>query len=261
MLCFSIYVIITWIRQKVFIVMNEKIEIFQQATKNILSRKVILYHLISPISEKDFLQIEQNGCFNPSTNALGGQSNGYYFFTTRKGAENHIQTNKDSWESVLGKKAYMVECEADIKSVKYPDWKLDYEALQDFFFDMIYNVAKKQHIKFDNVEITGTADKKLEISFNGKFSRIKSFSANDHSGLIEKISDFLYNHNEEFKNAYDKLLQDVFSGKGENQELYAVKTNIKPKIIKITKIELAEKTQPTVSQIDKFLSRYGRGRR
>ncbi len=241
--------------------MDKKTIKIQNAT-NKIKQRIVLYHVLSPINQQQFNQIKESGYFKPSENALGGQSNGYYFFTTRQGAQYHIDSNKDMWEKGADKNAYIVECEIDRDDVKYPIWKLDYEAMQDFLFDMIYMVAQKHSINFDGLEIKVANDKKLEISDNGKFSRISSFSADIHSGLVERIADYLYKNNSNFKNAYDKLLQDVFAGNGNNQELYAVKTSKKQKITNITKIEIkTPEQQPQNSQINKFFARYGRTRR
>ncbi len=242
--------------------MNTKVEKMKKGIDNVKQRKIVLYHILSPITQQQFTQIKESWYFNPSQDALGGQSNGYYFFTTKSGAEYHIKTNKDMWDQDVEKQAYLVECEVDASAVKYPDWKLDYEATQDFLFDMIYNAAIKHIIKFDNIEIKALDDKKLTIIYDGTFSRIKSFSADKHSGIIEKTADFLYKHDKQFKSEYDKLLQDILLGKGDNQELYAIKTANKQKITKITEIENEPvAVAPTSSQINKFLSRYGRGKR
>ena len=167
------------------------------------------------------------------------------------------------WKSGVDKNAYIAECEIDMDDVKYPNWKLDYEAMQDFLFDMIYNAALEQDIICEDIKITALDSKKLALSYKKKFSRISGFSADIHSGLVEKIADFLYKNNSNFRNAYDKLLKDVLSGNGDDKELYAIKTTQKQKISKMTKIEKEQQNTQTVtqSQIDKFLSRYGRGRR
>ncbi len=238
--------------------MNEKATQFHQGSKQLKSDKIILYHIITPINESDFQKIKQSGYFNPSRSALGGQSNGYYFFTTYQGAQNHIQTMKDGWESTPGKSAYIAECEINPTDIQYPKWMLDYEAMQDFMFDMIYDSATKTPIKFDRIEIKALDKKGLEIVTDGKFSRIKNFCANDHSGLIEKIADYLYAHDIEFKQKYNNLLNEAFFGLGNNQNLYAVKTKEKQKITKITKIENEPATIPQGknSQISKFMERY-----
>ena len=90
------------------------------------------------------------------------------------------------------------------------------------------------------------------------YSRLSGFVPDKHSGLVEKIADYLYSHNARFKQQYDKLLTDVFLGYGDNQELFAVKASTPQKITKITKME-TEPPTPTISnsQINKFLSRYG----
>ena len=238
--------------------MDDKVSKFKNAENSVKSGLITLYHVIVPVTDKQFAQIQSNGYFNPSQNALGGQSNGYYFFTTVQGAKNHIETNQDLWDTTNDKHAYLAECTVNLDSVKYPDWKLDYESMQDFLFDMIYDAACTQSIKFDDIEISAGDDKKLIILNNGKFSRIKNFCANDHSGLIEQVTDFLYNHDKHFKTAYDKLLRDVLSGIGENKELYAIKTTKRQKITKLTRIEHAQHAQTNHdnSQINKFLARY-----
>ncbi len=242
--------------------MTEKSEKIQKASQNIKQKKIVLYHVIEPIDEQKIAQIKNDGYFAPSRSALGGQSNGYYFFTTRTGATNHIETNKDSWDFGDNKHAYIFECEIDSNTVKYPTWKLDYEAMQDFLFDMIVDAARDKKIKFDSTEITTTDDGKLTILENNKFSKISAFSPDRHSGLVEKIADFLYKHNSKFKNDYDKLLNDVFFGIGENPELYAVKTTEKHKITNITQLDNMAQKSPaqTNSQIDKFFARYGKRR-
>ena len=249
-------------RKKGRIDMDAKVENIKKGIDKLKQKRLVLYHVITPISQQVFTQIKENGYFEPSKNALGGQSDGYYFFTTKEGVQYHIKTNKDMWENDIKKQAYLVECEIDADTVKYPDWKLDYEATQDFLFDMIYNVALKYDIKFDGIEIKAMEGKKLSIYWNGTFSKIKSFVPDKHAGLIEKVADFLYKNNKEFRTKYDKLLQDVLRGKGAYQELYAIKTPYKQKITKITEIEIEPVATLSVnSQIDKFLSRYGRGKR
>lgn len=238
--------------------MSDKTIQFHQGNRQLKSDKIVLYHIITPIDEAEFQHICQSGYFNPSRGALGGQSNGYYFFTTYQGAQNHIQTMKNSWENTPGKSAYIAECEINPTDTQYPKWILDYEAMQDFMFDMIYDAATKAPIKFDDIEIKTPGKKTLEITANGKFSRIRNFCANDHSGLIEKIADYLYAHDIEFKQKYNNLLNEAFFGLGNNQNLYAVKTKEKQKITKITKIENEPATisQGKSSQISKFMERY-----
>ncbi len=241
--------------------MKTTIEKLKSATDKIKSKEIILYHIITPIDNATFNQIKQSGYFNPSQNALGGQSNGYYFFTNRQAAENHIKNMQDNWDNSSGKQAYLTECKVDFNDIKYPEWQLDYEAMQDFLFDMIIDAVKNNDIKFNDIHIRTSDNKALEISENGKFSRIKSFNPNSHSGLVEHISDFLYKHNKDFRQKYDNLLKEAFLGTGENQNLYAVKTKTKQKITNITQIEKKPDIQTvTNSQINKFLSRYGKKR-
>ena len=241
---------------------DTKTEKMKKGTEKLKQKKIVLYHVISPISQQQFAQIKESGYFESSQDALGGQVDGYYFFTTNDGAQYHIKTNKDLWEKDAKKHAYLVECEVNASDVKYPEWKLDYEALQDFLFDMIYNAAVKRTVKFAGIEIKALEGKKLSLALDGTFSRIKSFSPDKHTGIIEKVADFLYKNDKEFKSEYDNLLQDVLDGKGENKELYAIKTENKQKITKITEIENEPvATSQVNSQIDKFLSRYGRSKR
>lgn len=240
--------------------MNKAIKL-NDAENKLKLKNITLYHIITPVNDADFNQIKQSGYFNPSKNALGGQSNGYYFFTTHQGALNHIQTMKDTWENSADKNAYLAECTINADDIKYPNWMLDYEAMQDFLFDIIFEAATKKNIKFENIEISTNDNRTLNISENGKFSRIKSFTANNHPGLVERVSDYLYKHDNNFKQEYDKLLMDAFLGNGEYQNLYAVKTKNKQKITRISKIE----KEPTVpkqqnSQINKFWERYGKPR-
>ena len=241
--------------------MNTTIEKLKSATDKIKSKEIILYHVITPIDDATFNQIKQSGYFNPSHNALGGQSNGYYFFTNRQAAEYHIETMQDTWETDPAKRAYLAECKINLADVKYPDWQLDYEAMQDFLFDMILDAAKNNPISFDDIKISASENKTMQLSVNGKFSRIKSFNASNHSGIVERVSEFLYQNNKDFRRKYDDLLNEVFCGTGENQNLYAVKTKTKHKITNLTKIEQTPNTTiATNSQINKFLSRYGKKR-
>ena len=238
--------------------MESKASQFIAATNNLKSKKIVLYHIITPIDDEKLKEIQESGYFDRSRGALGGQSDGYYFFTTRAGAEYHVKNMRDTWEKTPNKHAYIVECETDFKDLKYPTWKLDYEAMQDFMFEMIYNVANKHDIKFGKIKIS--AENKKLIIYNGdKFSKISEFNANDHSGLIEQVTDYLYTSDKKFKYDYDMLLHNVFVGNGENPELCAVKTEQKLKITNITKIEneTPEPPVPSNSQINKFLSRYG----
>lgn len=238
--------------------MDNKATKLMNAANKLKLKKITLYHVFAPVSDEQFNEIKQSGYWQPSQNALGGQSNGYYFFTTYTGATHHIKTMQNTWDYRQNKNAYIAECEVDLNDVKYPAWKLDYEAMQDYMFDMIYNTAAISPISFDGIKINATDKKTLSISQNGKFSRIKNFCANDHSGLIEKISDFLYKTNPDFKEKYDNLLTDVLMGHGQDQEIYAIKTTNRQKISKLSKIEKPDTTinTPNNSQISKFLSRY-----
>ena len=156
--------------------MESKASKFIAATNNLKSKKIVLYHIIAPIDDKELSKIKENGYFNRSRGALGGQSDGYYFFTTYAGAQHHIETMRDTWENAPDKHAYIVECETDFKDLKYPTWKLDYEATQDFMFEMIYKVANKHDIQFGKIKII--ADNEKLIIYNGdKFSKISEFNA------------------------------------------------------------------------------------
>lgn len=240
--------------------MDEKKLIFQNATQKLASRKITLYHLIAPINATDFERIKAAQSFNMSKNALGGQSDGYYFFTTRKGLDNHINTMRDTWDTSDNKHAYIVESNVILYDVKYPKWKLDYESMQDFLFDMIYNAALRKPININGIKAEALDNKRLSILHDGKFSKIKKFTPSIHSGLVETISDYLYKSDKIFQNEYDKLLMDVFMGNGEDIELYAVKTTDAPIITNITKIENQTTIPQTIqnSQISKFMARYGR---
>lgn len=240
--------------------MTVKSEKFKDASKNARQQCIVLYHVIEPVNQEQLAQIKSSGYFNPSKSALGGQSNGYYFFTTHQGAKHHIESNQDSWVQSDDKRGYIFECEINLDTVKYPDWKLDYEAMQDFLFDMIERAAHKHAIKINDIEITASGDGKITILDGKKFSKISEFTAGRHSGLVEQVSDFLYSHDNQFRNDYDKLLTDVFLGIGENPELYAVKTANKHKITKITEIEPRPSPTQQNSQIEKFWARYGKRR-
>ena len=241
--------------------MSEIADKLKYATDKIKSKKIVLYHVFAPITDTEFNQIKQSGVIGVSKSTLGGQSNGAYFFTTRAGAQNHIKDMQDTWGNDSNKNAYLAETEIDLSSVHYPTWKLDYEAMQDFLFDMIYDVACQSEIKFSGIKIGATNNKILTVTNNGVYSRLSGFVPDKHSALVEKIADYLYSHNAGFKQQYDKLLTDVFLGYGDNQDLFAVKTSMPQKITKITKLEI-EPSAPTISnsQINKFLSRYGQRR-
>lgn len=226
--------------------------------------KIILYHIIAPKYDEQIEEIKQSGTFKPSQNALGGQSNGYYFFTNMTAVNNHLNETKQSWKETPNKTAYIAECEVKPDTIKYPEWKLDYEAMQDFMFDLIYDAAHRQTIKHKNITITATDKHSLKIITGNKFKQIRQFNANEHSGIIEKIADHLYQHDNEFQIAYDRLLQDALYKHGNNSELYAIKTQTPQTITKITPIEkTAQNTVPqqnTTSQIDKFRARYNKSK-
>ena len=74
--------------------MTEKSEKFKNASKNARQQCIVLYHVIEPVNQEQLEQIKSSGYFNPSKSALGGQSNGYYFFTTHQGAKHHIESNQ-----------------------------------------------------------------------------------------------------------------------------------------------------------------------
>ena len=241
-----------------------KAEKFQSAQNKIeKSEQRIVYHIIAPKYKEQIEEIKKD-YFKPSENALGGQSNGHYFFTNMIAVNHHINDTKEQWK-LSNKNIYLVECAVDSHTVKYPTWKLDYEAMQDFLFDMIYDAACEHPIKFENIEIKAENNHMLGLSVNGNFKRIREFTANYHSGIIEQIADHLYKNNTNFCNAYDKLLQDALFGRGDNQELYAIKTLTKPKIINIVPIETQSHDTPNItqsgpSQIDKFRARYSKSK-
>ena len=219
--------------------------------------EITLYHLIS--QPMDAEQAISYGLKAENIMAkrvpLGNQSGGAFFFTTQTGIENHSK----EMQSQVGlnveskKNLYMVTAKVDLDSIKYPQWQLDYEAMRDDLFDLIFARVNIAPIEFDNVNVSVVSDT-LQIKDGEKFMRLRSF-APEHSGLIERIVKYLYNKESMFKVKYDNLLRDVVMGVGQDTEYYAVKTMNCPRLLSCVKLE---NTIPVVksSQIAKWNQRY-----
>ncbi|MBQ1927976.1 MAG: hypothetical protein II179_02825, partial [Alphaproteobacteria bacterium] len=120
--------------------------------------EITLYHLIS--QPMDAEQAVSYGLKAENIMAkrvpLGNQSGGAFFFTTQSGIENHSK----EMQSQVGlnveskKNLYMVTAKVDSDSIKYPQWQLDYEAMRDDIFDLIFARVNIAPIEFDNVNVS-----------------------------------------------------------------------------------------------------------
>ena len=190
---------------------------------------------------------------------LGNQSNGFFFFTTRCAADNHakFQQEKKSLTTVSQTNLYLITAEINIDDVRYPVWQLDYEAMRDYFFDLLLNRAIVAPIGFLDVKIMAV-NKTLQIQDGNKFMKLREFTP-EHSGLIEKIVAFLYLKDKNFQTEYNNLLHNVLIGDKSNDDTtaFAIKTIKCPHLLSCEKIE--NTIQPIQSsQIAKWYDRYNR---
>ena len=191
----------------------------------------------------------------PPVAPLGGQSNGFFFFTTRHGADNHAKFQQElkSLTTASTTNLYMTTAQIDNTDIKYPTWQLDYEATRDCFFELFLNYTAQKPIKFQDVIISAN-NKTLQIQDGKKFMRLREF-APEHSGLIEKVVAYLYTQNKTFQIEYNRLLQNVIMGNGDDTTGFAVKTTKCPPLLSCTKIN--NTIQPIQSsQIAKWFDRY-----
>jgi hypothetical protein len=220
--------------------------------------KVTIYHLTKPMTEEQaaiFASDLNKNIALPPKMPLGDQSNGFFFFTTRQGADNHAkfqqETKSLTTSSLLN--LYLVTAQIETKDVKYPTWQLDYEATRDYFFELFFNRAKIKPIKFQDV-IVSTNNKTLQIQNGKKFMKLREFLP-EHSGLIEKIVAALYLTDKSFKNEYNQLLQKVLLDNEDDAIFFAIKTTKCPNLLSCEKI--ANTIQPVQSsQIAKWFNRY-----
>lgn len=220
--------------------------------------KVNIYHLTKPMTEEQaaiFAGDLNKNITPPPTMPLGNQSNGFFFFTTRQGADNHAkfqqETKSLTTSSLLN--LYLITAQIETKDVKYPTWQLDYEATRDYFFELFFNHANVKPIKFQDI-VVSTNNKTLQIQNGKKFIKLREF-APEHSGLIEKIVVALYLTDKNFKDEYNQLLQNVILGNDDDTTSFAVKTTKCPTLLSCEKI--ANTIQPVQSsQIAKWFNRY-----
>lgn len=222
--------------------------------------KVTIYHLTKPMTADAaaiFAADLNKNIKLPPRAPLGGQSNGYFFFTTRDSADNHavFQQETKSLTTDSETNLYMIKSLVDINTIKYPTWQLDYEATKDLFFEIIFNRANISPIKFGDIVISAT-DKALQIQIGKNFKRLREFKP-EHSGLIEKIVVHLYKTEKTFKNKYDNLLQDIIMGRGDDITAFAIKTTKCPNLISCEKVENTIQPLKT-SQIAKWCAKYHR---
>ena len=223
-------------------------------------KKIKIYHLTKPMTAQqaaDF-SVDLNANIKlPPIPPLGGQSNGFFFFTTYQAACNHaeFQQETQSLTTQSDKNLYMITSNVDISDIKYPNWQLDYEATKDYFFEIFFNRANIVPIKFDDV-IISVKDNTLQIQDGKKFMKLRNFKP-EHSGLIEKIVAYLYNNESVFRQKYDELFTNIVNGQGDNFSIFAIKAKQCPTLNSCDKIE--NKIPPVnTSQIKKWHAKYNR---
>lgn len=223
-------------------------------------QKITLYHLTKPMTPEQvaiFASDLNKNITLPPTMPLGNQSNGFFFFTTRDGVDNHIkfQQEKKSLTTASATNLYLTTAQIDLKDAKYPNWQLDYEATRDYFFDLFLKYFTATQSKFQGITISVNKNT-LQIQNGEKFMRLREFGA-EHSGLIEKLVQYLYLKDKNFQIEYNKLLQDIMTGKGDDTTGFAVKTTKCPILLSCEKIE--NTIQPVQSsQIAKWFNRYSK---
>ena len=225
-------------------------------------KKIKIYHLTKPMTAQQAAEfaVDLNANIKPPLiPPLGGQSNGFFFFTTYESACNHaeFQQETQSLTTQSDKNLYMITSNVDISDIKYPNWQLDYEATKDYFFKIFFNRANIAPIKFDDV-IISVKDNTLQIQDGKKFMKLRNFKP-EHSGLIEKIVTYLYNNESVFRQKYNELFTDIVNGRGDNFSIFAIKAKQCPILCSCEKIE--NKISPVkTSQINKYCSKYSRHR-
>ena len=234
------------------------IDFLQKSGKIKNMSKVTIYHLTKPMTAEQAAAFSSDLNKNiklPPITPLGNQSNGFFFFTTPQGADNHakFQQEKQSLTTASTSNLYLTTAQVETKDVKYPTWQLDYEATRDYFFKLFFNRANVNPIKFQDITIS-TNNKTLQIQDGKKFIKLREFTP-EHSGLIEKIVALLYLTDKNFKTEYNQLLQNVMLGLGDDTTALAVKTTKCPTLLSCEKID--NTIQPVQSsQIAKWFNKY-----
>ncbi|NCB49744.1 MAG: hypothetical protein EOM53_03605 [Alphaproteobacteria bacterium] len=210
------------------------------------------------LSPKEAQSIRDTKTFSADRECLGGQSSGFYFFSTQEGIDSQMEFNETKVKGEAGTSRYILQAEVPVEDIKYPNWKLDTEAMKDPLFKMIFFQAKKQSFTFENITVDVQRNK-LSILKETSYNLYRSFTP-DMSGVVEKIADYLYETRPDFKKTYDTFLSAVAAGKETpfDKSTYALKSTKCPPIIKVeeyhSKPKELEASEP--SRIDLFYKKY-----
>lgn len=222
--------------------------------------KILLRHLTAPLSEEQIGKIRQEQHLSAPKECLGGQEKGFFFFTTKEGIEAQKEFAFDYDTPERDKCRYIVHAEIDLSEIRYPNWKLDTEALADTFFSIFKKETHHNPVIFDDIKMSSNG-LSLNIESGTSFHKYKKLTGNE-SGLTEKIADFLYQTRPDFKSFYDELLQKTANGEETDSDKgqYALKTKICPTITHIEPVLKKEpEKQVEVSRLASFYKKYGRG--
>ena len=225
--------------------------------------KVVLRHLTAPLSEEQVLRIKQEQKLSDPKACLGGQEEGFFFFTTSEGIEAQKEFAFDTTVSEQGKHRYVAETEFDVSEITYSKWKLDTEATADILFSQIRKEVLKTPIAFDDIKVSSNGVS-LNIENGESFHKYKKVTGNE-SGIIEKITDKLYQTSSSFKAFYDDFLQKI--AKGQEGELdkgaYAIKTkdcplikSVRPITEEVKQVDMQQRG--VSSRLAAFYKKYGR---
>lgn len=198
------------------------------------SNTIKLYHIATNLS--DFKSFFREGAKTPS----GQSDKGFYVWTDEKSADTHFQLLDGHFlnKTLKNHEAIMIGLCLDKKDITYPSWQLDVEFAPGLYELLGKYIPSIEHQKWDiNLppnnsflkKITGFScqkkDESIQFVFKGKTSinTDMNFCITHHNNqpcqnstdtiFFQALTNTLYQHNNDFREAYNQLMQHM-SGQG-----------------------------------------------
>ena len=223
------------------------------------------YHMT--FDEKSMIEFFLNGSSCKSTNGMGGQKGGVFFWVDPKGVSfwlnRFLMCEKNAEESGIftakkvPEKIYVLEFQVPKKDFHYPDWQLDFALCGKWLIPLIskyyYKLYKKKlldnnevslylncplaHDKKYSKKIKGMALKKNEVVLNlgnmeMSFSSLK-MNSSYYSGILQRLHDFLYLKSKGYSEAYNHFMKKVFLKNTLGSVKYCGQNNLKPVAVEV----------------------------
>lgn len=203
---------------------------------------ITLWHTVGACAPEEFNRFINKDIHTKRNLGMGGQSGGLFVWADKASAKGYIDfLENELWqETQEGQHRYAVGLSVDKEDVYYPKWQLDTEAFAPVLFPLIaaerelleeiQTMSFIQNEQGDKGRICqvrvsasdgggGETLLVMQKGLNGveTFKKYRSFSA-ENSGLVQALSDYLYDYSDAYKEAYDSLLQKAVSGKEINYQ-------------------------------------------